>query len=61
MSFDEIYEKIKAFWEECQSYEELEERIFKEYPNISFEKLKESLDKKIALASMQALLDTGNE
>ncbi|EDP8221414.1 DUF935 family protein, partial [Campylobacter coli] len=58
---DEIYEKIKAFWEECQSYEELEERIFKEYPNISFEKLKESLDKKIALASMQALLDTGNE
>ncbi|EAH7576221.1 DUF935 family protein, partial [Campylobacter jejuni] len=58
---DEIYEKIKAFWEECQSYEELEERIFKEYPNISFEKLKESLDKKIALASMQALLDAGNE
>ncbi|EAH9150335.1 DUF935 family protein [Campylobacter jejuni] len=58
---DEIYEKIKAFWEECESYEELEERIFKEYPKISFEKLKESLDKKIALASMQALLDTGNE
>ncbi|EAJ5698577.1 DUF935 domain-containing protein [Campylobacter sp. FU_497] len=58
---DEIYEKIKTFWQECQSYEELEERIFKEYPNISFEKLKESLDKKIALASMQALLDTANE
>ncbi|TQR29168.1 hypothetical protein DMB92_08505 [Campylobacter sp. MIT 99-7217] len=58
---DEIYEKIKAFWDTCQSYEELEDKIFKEYPNISFEKLKESLDKKIALASMQALLDTGNE
>ncbi|EPQ8291095.1 phage portal protein family protein [Campylobacter jejuni] len=58
---DEIYEKIKSFWDKCESYEELEEIIFKEYPNISFEKLKESLDKKIALASMQALLDTGNE
>lgn len=58
---DEIYEKIKQFWQECNSYEELEERIFKEYPNLSFDKLKESLDKKITQASIQALFDVGNE
>lgn len=58
---DEIYEKIKQFWQECNSYEELEERIFKEYPNLSFDKLKENLDKKITQASIQALFDVGNE
>ncbi|PZT47302.1 hypothetical protein B6S12_09725 [Helicobacter valdiviensis] len=58
---EEIYSKIKRFWEECESYEELEERIFKEYPNLDFEVLRNALNKKIALASMQALLDTGNE
>lgn len=58
---EEIYNKIKKFWEECKSYEELEERIFKEYPNLDFEILRNALNKKIALAHIQALLDTGNE